>query len=328
MAPVPPLLVRTARHCWHWQWRQLMGGLAPADSEGNYRRPAGAFTALPPLPEDAAAPDGHVLIVGRSCPWAHRAWLVWSLRRLAGSITLEVVEPDPEAGRWRFTRPFLGCTTLQELYRACGAPSSLRATVPVLVSRHQPRVVVGESARLIELLNQWPSPQPLDLDPAPQQAATTHWREKLQHSVNDGVYRCGFARTQAAYDRAEAALFATLGELEQHLTNRPDSWLSGPQLSLADVQLFPTLIRLELVYAPLFGVSRLPLWQLPALWRWRSRFHGLPGVGDTCDPAAWRQDYFGALFPLHPSGIVPAGPSLATLVGEPPARRPEIGEAP
>jgi putative glutathione S-transferase len=305
-----------------------MGGLAPADAEGNYRRPTGAFIALPPLPDDAAAPDGHVLIVGRSCPWAHRGWLVWSLRRLAGSITLEVVEPDPEAGRWRFTRPFLGCTTLQELYRACGAPSSLRATVPVLVSRRQQRVVVGESARLIELLNRWPSEQPLDLDPAPQHATTAHWRERLQDSVNDGVYRCGFARTQAAYNRAEAALFATLGELEKQLTNSPDPWLSGPQLSLADVQLFPTLIRLELVYAPLFGVSRLPLWQLPALWRWRSRFHGLPGVADTCDPAAWRQDYFGALFPLHPSGIVPAGPCLTTLVGEPPARRPEIGEAP
>ncbi|SBO44644.1 glutathione S-transferase C-terminal domain-containing protein [Cyanobium sp. NIES-981] len=328
MAPVPPILVRTARRCWRWQWQQLMGGLAPADSEGNYRRPAGVFTALPPLPEDAAAPDGHVLIVGRSCPWAHRAWLVWSLRGLAGSIALEVVEPDPEAGRWRFTRPFLGCTTLQELYRACGAPAATRATVPVLVSRRRQRVVVGESARLIELLNQWPSGQALDLDPAPQREATGRWRERLQHSVNDGVYRCGFARTQAAYDRAEAALFATLAEVEEQLSTRPDPWLSGPMLSLADVQLFPTLIRLELVYAPLFGVSRLPLWQLPALWRWRSRFHALPGVADTCAAAAWRQDYFGTLFPLHPSGIVPAGPCLATLVAEPPAGGHTPGETP
>jgi putative glutathione S-transferase len=90
-------------------------------------------------------------------------------------------------------------------------------------------------------------------------------------------------------------------------------------LSLADVVLFPTLIRLELVYAPLFGCSRLPLWQLPHLWQWRGRFHALAGVADTCWPEAWRRDYFGALFPLHPSGIVPAGPPLATLVQSTPA---------
>ena len=95
-------------------------------------------------------------------------------------------------------------------------------------------------------------------------------------------------------------------------------WLCGERLTLADVVLFPTLIRLELVYAPLFGVSRRPLWQLPALWEWRRRFFSLPGVATTCFAEAWRADYFGALFPLHPSGIVPAGPDLATLVGSQP----------
>jgi putative glutathione S-transferase len=84
------------------------------------------------------------------------------------------------------------------------------------------------------------------------------------------------------------------------------------------VVLFPTLIRWEMVYAPLFGCSRLPLWQLPALWHWRARFLALPGVADTCSADAWRRDYFGSLFPLHPSGIVPAGPDLATLVSAPP----------
>jgi putative glutathione S-transferase len=83
--------------------------------------------------------------------------------------------------------------------------------------------------------------------------------------------------------------------------------------------LFPTLIRLELVYAPLFGCSRMPLWTFPALRQWRQRFFGLDGVAGTCFPDAWRQDYFGALFPLHASGIVPAGPDLATLVRGPEA---------
>jgi glutathionyl-hydroquinone reductase len=325
-------MVQAARSLWHWQWRQLMGGLGPADAEGNYRRPAGPFAAAPPLPADAGEPGGHVLIVGRSCPWAHRAWLVWSLRQLAGSITLLMVEPDPAAGRWRFNGAFEGCSTLAELYRRSGARSPgggpVRATVPALYSRSQGRILVNESARLIELLNRWPAPAGApDLEPAAQQQATAEWRERLQHNVNDGVYRCGFARSQAAYDRAEAALWGTLEAAEAVLgaaevsqpTGPSGAWLSGPLLSLADVQLFPTLIRMELVYAPLFGVSRKPFWQLPALRRWPHRFHRLAGVAATCSPEAWRRDYFGALFPLHPSGIIPAGPELATLVGEPPA---------
>lgn len=324
----PPWLVRGARSLWHWQWLQLMGGLGPADAQGNYRRPPAAFGEAIALPGDAAEAAAHVLIVGRSCPWAHRAWLVWGLRALAGPIELVVVEPDPDAGRWRFPEPFEGCGTLAELYSRCGAPPGARATVPLLYSRHRQEVVVGESARLIELLNRWPSTRGLNLDPPDQRQATAAWRERLQHSVNDGVYRCGFARTQEAYNAAEEALFATLEAAEAQLGEGGTPWLSGPLPSLADVQLFPTLIRLELVYAPLFGVSRRPLWQLPALWAWRSRFHQLSGVADSCWPEAWRRDYFGALFPLHPSGIVPAGPPLATLVGSSPPAAGDAGSHP
>ncbi|MEI8250051.1 MAG: glutathione S-transferase C-terminal domain-containing protein [Synechococcus sp. ELA057] len=316
MAP-PALLVRSARGFWHCQWRQLMGGLGPADREGRYRRPVSPFTQIPSLPVDADQASAHVLIVGRSCPWAHRAWLVHRLRRLEGSIDLVVVEPDPAAGRWRFPVPFEGCSTLAELYRGSGAAADQRATVPVLWSRRQGRIVLGESAQLIELLDQWPSASGMRLAPADRLEEINAWRQRLQGDVNDGVYRCGFARTQAAYDEAEAALFAALEAVERELDRRQaqgESWLCGPEPTLADVILFPTLVRLELVYAPLFGVSRRPLWQLPALWRWRSRFHRLDGVAATCFPAAWRQDYFGALFPLHPSGIIPAAPDLESLL--------------
>ena len=125
---IPPAVVSAARAGWHWQWLQLMQGLGPADGDGNYRRPAAAFSALPPRPVNAAEDGSHVLIVGRSCPWAHRAWLVWTLRQLQKSITLLIVEPDPKAGRWRFASPFLGCHTLQELYRRSGADATQRAT--------------------------------------------------------------------------------------------------------------------------------------------------------------------------------------------------------
>jgi len=321
MAP-PATLVRSARQLWHCQWRLLMGGLGPADSQGRYRRPEAAFTALPPVPAEAAEPGSHVLIVGRSCPWAHRAWLTWALRRLAPAIELLVVVPDPQAGRWRFRESFEGCDTLLDLYRRSGAPAGTRATVPALYSRRQNRILVGESARLIELLNQWPAPpEAPDLAPERWRTAIDSWRQRLQGDVNDGVYRCGFARNQAAYDEAEAALFAGLEAAEASLAAQDSGgggWLCGSDApTLADVVLFPTLIRLELVYAPLFGCSRRPLWQLPHLWEWRRRFHALEGVAATCFATAWREDYFGALFPLHPSGIVPAGPELATLVNSP-----------
>jgi putative glutathione S-transferase len=320
---IPPPLVAGVRAAWRCQWRQLMKGLGPADAAGNYRRPESAFAATPELPARAADAGVHGLIVGRSCPWAHRAWLVWSLRQLAGSLELVVVEPDPKAGRWRFDTPYEGANALVELYRRSGGDPKARATVPALYDRRGRRILVNESARLIELLNRWPAPEGApDLLPEEQAEAISHWRQRLQGTVNDGVYRCGFARTQAAYDRAEAELFASLEAAETAL-EQGGPWLCGERLTLADVVLFPTLIRLELVYAPLFGCSRRPLWSFPALMTWRARLHALPGVAATCFDQSWRHDYFGALFPLHPSGIVPAGADLATLVAGPAPSRPQ-----
>ena len=248
--------------------------------------------------------------------------------------------------------PFEGCSTLAELYRRGGCDPRARATVPLLWSRRQQRVLVSESARLIELLDRWPAltpaleglpPQGLPaggwrpagwpspgfppgaLCPPQRREAIQAWRERLQGSVNDGVYRCGLARSQLAYDAAEAELHSTLQAVEEALEQQAaagSAWLcGGADPSLADICLFPTLIRWEMVYAPLFGCGRQPLWLLPHLWRWRARFFQLPGVAATCRPEAWRRDYFGALFPLHPSGIIPAGMDLATLVLSTPPHR-------
>ena len=319
--PVPPQLVASVRCFWQWQWQRLMDGLARADAEGNFSRRPSQFSGTPKL---EPRPQRPLLIVGRSCPWAHRAWLVWSLRQLAGSIELVVVDPDPEAGRWIFAEPLLGCKALSDLYALCGASAQQRATVPVLLDvapgpGSAPRTICNESADLVQLLNRWPLPagstaSPPDFAPPALAAASDAWSARLQDTVNDGVYRCGFARNQAAYHRAETALFEVLQELETALSSDSRPWHCGDEITLADLRLFPTLIRWEQVYAPLFGCSRKPLWMFPALWAWRARLYALPGVAATCFPEAWRRDYFGALFPLHPSAIVPAGPDLASLV--------------
>ena len=314
---IPPVLVKTARCGWSWQWLQLMGGLGPADNEGNYRRPAGDHPSatLPTQPlEGRGSEDRARLILGRSCPWAHRTWLVHTLRQLGESLDLLMAKADHQGGRWQLDPPWRNCSTLLELYRHCGSPPSHRATVPVLVDPLEQRILGNESSQLVELLNRWPAAADApDLAPADLRTAIAEWQELLQGNVNDGVYRCGFARSQTAYNRAESALFAALEEVDHSLGSH-GPWLCGDRLTLADLRLFPTLIRWESVYAPLFGCSRKQLWQLPNIWRWRQQLLALPGVMATCDAEAWRQDYFGALFPLNPGGIVPAGPELSTLV--------------
>ena len=317
---IPPQLVSSARWGWHRQWKLLMAaGFGPSDAGGNYQRASGkVHSEYMPLPENLCCrpqEDQPILIVAHSCPWAHRAWLTVHLRELKGRLKLLVAQADTKAGRWCLAPPWRGCHTLAALYRLARETNMFRATVPLLVDPlPAPRVLSNESALMVELLNLWPAAETaLDLAPGNLKTELQDWHQLLQPAVNDGVYRCGFARNQAAYDTAETALFAALDVVESNLAAR-GPWLCGEQLTLADVRLFPTMIRWETVYAPLFGCSRKPLQHFPEILSWRRRFYTLSGVAETCDVEAWRRDYFGALFPLNPSGIIPAGPDLNMLV--------------
>ena len=320
---IHPIAVATARMGWNWQWNQLMNGLAPADPAGNYRRPPNQHLKALVQNENELKkrPKNHLphLIIGRSCPWAHRTWLVYELRGLHNNLNLIIAKADKKAGRWSIEPSWLGSKSLLEIYQKCGQPPSHRATVPALVDpgttkEEAPQLLGNESAQLVEVLNEWPSNfEGLNLAPSNLQEEIKSWERLLQPSVNDGVYRCGFARTQIAYDIACSELFQALKQVDQSLSKK-GPWLCGKQLTLADVRLFPTLIRWEMVYEPFFGCSQEPLWSFSNLWKWRQRFLSLPKVLETCDSVAWRNDYFGALFPLRPSGIVPSGPNLARMV--------------
>ena len=318
---IPPVVVMTARATWNWQWQQLMGGLGPADAQGNYQRPdSDHLNAVPPKPSELngrSANDRPHLILGRSCPWAHRTWLMIQLRGLTDQIGLIMARADHRGGRWQLDPSWLGCNTLLGLYRRCKALPSHRATVPVLIDPLHLSILGNESAQLVELLNNWPGvSEAPDLAPKSLQSELERWQALLQPHVNDGVYRCGFARNQEAYNRASSALFDALEQVDESLKQQ-GPWLCGEQLTLADVRLFPTMIRWETVYAPLFGCSGRPLWEFSQLWSWRQRFFALPGVAETCDAEAWSHDYFGALFPLNPGGIVPAAPNLSKLMQSP-----------
>jgi putative glutathione S-transferase len=158
---VPPLIVATARAGWHWQWQRLMQGLAPADAEGHYRRPASdRRDVVLPEASDLLARNDETrarLIIGRSCPWAHRTWLVHRLRGLGDSLTVLMATADHRAGRWQLDPAWLGCSSLLDLYRACSAPPSHLAAVAALVDPQGPRILGNESAQLVELLHRWPA---------------------------------------------------------------------------------------------------------------------------------------------------------------------------
>ena len=320
---ISPILVRVAKQIWNSQWEILMNGLAPADSNGNYKRPINPQKQIQ-LPtkgdlKNRASNQMPGLIIGQSCPWAHRAWIIYELKGLKETIDLHIAKVDNYGGRWILNPPIKGCHNLQDLYRKCGVHQTRRATVPILfdpgnVPESKLKLISNESAQLVEILNNWPIyDQEINLNPNKLKSKIMDWQNLIQENINNGVYKCGFARNQKAYEKASEDLFLSLNTIEQYLqSNGP--WLCGENLSIADIRLFPTLIRWESVYEPLFKCSKKPISSFPNIIKWRKFIFNLNNIKNTCDADAWRKDYFGALFPLNPSCIIPKGESIEKIV--------------
>ncbi len=317
-AALPPgLLIKTGRTVWTTLWRVMMGKLAPRDPSGAYIRPESAFrqwvepgkTALYP-----AASGRYELIVGMSCPWAHRTLVTRSLKGLEEAISVTVVAPS-DAGMWVFDQPMEGCKTLPEFYQTLQPGYKGRSTVPVLWDRDTHTIVNNESADIIEILNRsfdkFAQRPDLDLEPKVLRSHIAHWNSLIYPNINNGVYRCGFAQTQSAYESACNDLFDTLDKIERVLEKQ--RYLGGDQLTLADVRLFTTLIRFDAAYHTLFKCNRRRLVDYPHLSGYLRDIYQQPGVADTCDIEAVKRDYFGNLFPLNPGGIIPVGPDIEGL---------------
>jgi putative glutathione S-transferase len=152
----------------------------------------------------------------------------------------------------------------------------------------------------------------LDLYPKELREKIDSWNEQIYNSVNNGVYRCGFAQTQEAYNEACNELFATLDKIDAVLeTNR---YLCGDSLTLADVRLFTTLFRFDIAYYGLFKCNRRRIQDYQNLGAYLRDLYQLPGVAGTCDMESVKQDYYGNLFPLNPGSIVPVGPDMGNLL--------------
>jgi putative glutathione S-transferase len=311
-------IVKLGKFAWTTMWQIMMSQLAPSNRAGEYLRPSSQFRnfinseANSPYPP---ATERYRLYVGMGCPWAHRTLVVRVLKGLEEVISVSTVYPSSDEGIWIFEREEEGCKTLPELYQLAQPGYQGRCTVPVLWDSQTKTIVNNESAEIIVMLdsqfNQWATNSNLNLYPSALQPQIDSWNEKIYQNVNNGVYRCGFAQTQAAYDLACEQLFVTLDEIEAVLTN--NRYLCGEQVTLADVRLFTTLFRFDVVYYGLFKCNRRRIQDYPNLGGYLRDLYQLPGVASTCDIESVKRDYYGNLFPLNPGGIIPAGPDLTNF---------------
>jgi putative glutathione S-transferase len=264
-------------------------------------------------------PGRYRLVVSLACPWAHRSIIVRRLLGLEHAISLAVVDPIRDERGWRFTLdpggrdPVLDVAFLADLYRATAPEYAGRVTVPAVVDTLSGRVVTNDYPQLtLDLSTQWTAhhaPGAPDLYPAALRPELDALMADVYADVNNGVYRCGFATSQEAYDEAFEALFARLDALSARLADR--RYLMGDDVTEADVRLFTTLVRFDAVYHGHFKCNRNKLTELPVLWAYARDLFARPGFGETVDFDHIKRHYYGTHPQLNPSGIVPRGPDLS-----------------
>jgi putative glutathione S-transferase len=311
--PMKPI-IQIGRFTWTTMWHVMMSQLAPRSQAGEYVRPESMFQGTI---DDAhpAQPDRYRLFVGMGCPWAHRTLIVRALKGLEETIGVSLTVPSPDDGGWLLAEPYQNCRRLADLYQLAAPRYKGRSTVPILFDQQTQTIINNESAEIIKILNsefnQFAARPQLDLYPMTGRAAIDRWNSQIYPKINNGVYRCGFAQSQSAYDAAVTELFEMLDTIEKHLENHTFLW--GEQITLADVRLFPTLIRFDLVYSSLFKCSRRQIREYTNLSRYLRQIYQLPKVAKTCDFQAIQRDYYSSLFPLNPGGIVPTAVDMHWL---------------
>ena len=266
----------------------------------------------------AAEPDRYHLYVSLACPWAHRTLIFRSIKRLQGVIGVTVVNPLMLENGWELGGTERGLVSgiryLYELYLAVADNMTGRVTVPVLWDKQRNTIVNNESAEIIRMLNSafnHLTEVQADYYPVALQEEIDRVNERIYQTVNNGVYRAGFATTQQAYEEAFDALFDTLDWLESRLDRQ--RFLTGSQLTEADWRLFTTLIRFDAVYHGHFKVNRQRIEDYPNLSNYLRDLFQQPGVAKTVDFSHIKTHYYGSHKTINPTGIIPKGPELDLL---------------
>lgn len=274
------------------------------------------------------------LVVSRACPWAHRAIIVRRLLGLEEALSMAVCGPVHDERSWTFDKgpggrdPVLGYERLQEAYFARDPHYPRGITVPTIVDIASKSVVTNDFAQLtLDFSTEWTqyhrAGAPV-LYPEPQRGEMDELMRFIYTEVNNGVYRCGFAGSQEAYEAAYARLFDALDRLSERLTGQ--RYLMGEAITEADVRLFTTLVRFDAVYHGHFKCNRAKLSEMPVLWDYARDLFQTPGFGDTVDFIDIKRHYYEVHRDLNPLGIVPLGPGLAAW--DEPHGREQLGGKP
>jgi glutathionyl-hydroquinone reductase len=264
-------------------------------------------------------PDRYRLVVARACPWANRTMIVRRLLGLEPVLSMGICGPEHDARSWTFdldpgaVDPVLGIHWLRDSYEKAVPGYDRGVTVPAIVDIPSGAVVTADFPHItLDMEQEWTAyhrPGAPDLYPAPLRDEIEEVSGHVYRDVNNGVYRCGFASSQAAYDEAYARLFARLDWLEQRLAGR--RYLVGDTITEADVRLWTTLARFDAVYHGHFKCNRNKLAEMPVLWAYARDLFQTPGFGDTIDFVQTKQHYYRVHTSLNPSKIVPDGPDLS-----------------
>ena len=305
-------LINFAKKFWFWFWTKLMDGFAPSDLQGNYRRPKGIL--IDKNYEFKVKNENTYLLVGNSCPWCHRTLLVYKLKNLSKKVKVIFLEADINSGQWIFNEKFEGCETLHQFYKKAKMNNLFRSTLPLLFNfqNNQINILSNESFEIVRLLNSIEgesSQKTLQISNCDKDLL-----EIIHSDINNGVYKCGFARNQRSYEKASKNLFEALTKIEKKFDENLGNWICGEDLTYADIYLFPTIIRWELIYRQLFKCTEKEISDFKNIIKWRSSFFELTKVSETCFDSEWKKDYYKALFPLNPNQIIPVLPSLKEIM--------------
>ena len=263
-------------------------------------------------------PGRYRLIAARACPWANRAIIVRRLLGLEDAISLGTPGPTHDKRSWTFDLdpggkdPVLGIERLQEAYFKRDPEYPRGITVPAIVDIPTGAVVTNNFPQItLDLSTEWKEHHRQgapDLYPEDLREEIDSVNKRVFTEVNNGVYRCGFAGSQDAYNAAYDRLFTALDWLEERLTNQ--RYLVGDSITEADVRLFTTLVRFDPVYHGHFKCNRNKLTEMPALWGYARDLFQTPGFGDTIDFDQIKKHYYIVHEDINPTRIVPKGPSL------------------
>ena len=289
-----------------------MNGFAPSDLQGNYRRPSGIL--INKNHEFKGKNENTYLLVGNSCPWCHRTLLIYKLKNLSKKVKIIFLEADINSGQWIFNEKFEGCETLHQFYKKAQKHNLFRSTLPLLFNfqNDQIKILSNESSEIVKFLNSIKvdsSQKALQISNCDQDLL-----EIIHSDINNGVYKCGFARNQISYEKASKNLFEALTKIEKKFDKNLGNWICGEDLTYADIYLFPTIIRWELIYRQLFKCTEKEISDFKNIIKWRLRFFKLTKVSETCFDSEWKKDYYKALFPLNPNQIIPVLPSLKEIM--------------